>query len=153
MLAPFIRFLDESGLIDFENVDDEEGFETRFKIQKYVYLSEHFGLENPYRYTMYRYGPYSSSLADDYYELGENHELLIAQAEEPLSESFDREGFLNLVNGKNTDWLEISTTLIDQSPRFNDDDDLINHVENIKCNYANEYIRNVLRELQAQEIL
>jgi len=155
MLAPFIRYLEDSNLLDFNHIlsNSNEGFETRFKIQKYVFLAERFGLDNQYRYTMYRYGPYSSNLADDYYSLGENMELFQTQSEEPLSETFDRENFISLVNDKNTDWLEISSTLIDQNRRFDNDEYLVSHIENIKCNYSTNYIWNVLRDLQANQIL
>ena len=150
MLASFIGFLHENNLIDFESVidDTDGGFETRFRIQKLVYLSSHFGLNHGYHYNIYRYGPYSRSLADDYYTIGENPQDFEAEFNEPLPANFDYESFLRAVNDKDNNWLEIATTLLDQKPRFANDGDLINHVEIIKCDYSHEYIGTVLRDLQ-----
>jgi len=154
-LGSFIAFLDDRGLLDFNTISDDgdEGFETRFRIQKYVYLAELFGLENDYRYTMYRYGPYSSALADDYYELGENPELFNEIRDEPLPDSFNEDAFLQVLGNRDHDWLEVSSTLIDQRARFGNDEELVEHIESIKCNYTSDYIKEVLGELQRLQLI
>jgi len=148
LLPTFIKFLEDNRLLNF----NEFRFNTRLKIQKYVYLSRRFGLDLGYDYSMYRYGPYSPSLADAYYELAENTEQA-SRHNVPLPGSFDQEGFLRLVDGKSDGWLEVAATLADLRGRFADDATLVTHVESIKCNYTMDFIGTVLRDLQAQHVL
>ncbi len=147
MLASFLEFLEGAELITLDNIpnEDDAGFDTRFRIQKYVYLAKFFELDLGYNHGMYRYGPYSRRLADDYYSLTADGEV--------LPNTFDSIGFLNLIRDRDSGWLEIATTLLDQKPRFINNNDLVNHTESIKCNYALEYIRDVLVDLRNEELI
>ena len=60
MIAPFIRWLDDVGMVDFGLVTEatDAGFDTRFRIQKYVFVAQRLGLGTAYRHNRYRYGPY-----------------------------------------------------------------------------------------------
>ena len=71
MVAPFIRWLADRGMVDFGLVADDTnmGFDARFRIQKYVFLAQRLGLDTKYRHSRYRYGPYSPKLAKEYYRL------------------------------------------------------------------------------------
>ena len=42
-------------------------FNFRLKVQKFVYISKYFGWNHSYKYILYIRGPYSSALADEYY--------------------------------------------------------------------------------------
>ena len=148
LLPSFIRFLEDKRLLDFSNFN----FGTRLKIQKYVYLSRNFGLELGYSYSMYRYGPYSTTLADDYYNLSENPER-VANSKPITPNGFRENEFLQLVDGRDNDWLEVAATLVDQSCRFTDDIMLVDHVESIKCNYSSDFINSVLHNLQTHRVL
>jgi uncharacterized protein YwgA len=153
-LAPFVALLERHGLINLDAMphEDKEGFENRLRLQKYVYLVRHYGLDLGYHYGIYRYGPYSSALASDYYALAEDvtrYELELGRHLPP----FNVNGFFNLVSGKSTNWLEIAATLLDQKPRFNTSESLINHVESIKCDYSSEYITDVLNDLQHANLI
>ena len=61
MLAPFVKWLEKGALVNFDRVTDDtdDGFATRFKIQKYVFIAQQLGLDTNYEYSRYRYGPYS----------------------------------------------------------------------------------------------
>ena len=48
-----------------------DGIKDRMRIQKAIYLAQVFGADFGYRYNWYLKGPYSPSLAADYYELDE----------------------------------------------------------------------------------
>ncbi len=83
-------------------------FGERIKLQKYVFIATHMGLSTavPLDYSMYIRGPYSSMLADIYFN---EHAW-----DTPLfdSERFDAKLFSSLLAGKDTAWLEISATII-----------------------------------------
>jgi len=111
VLASFIRFLEESLNYKF-NVNRE--FEKRFLLQKYVFLARLFGLDMGYRFSLYLYGPYSSELADDYYEVAKKRGLALT----PLPNTFEREGFINLVKDKDSTWLEIASSIILVKERY-----------------------------------
>ena len=42
-------------------------FDFRLKVQKFVYIAKYFGWKHSYKYSLYIRGPYSSTLADEYY--------------------------------------------------------------------------------------
>ena len=67
MVAPFIRWLVDRGMVNFGLVADDTnvGFDARFRIQKYVFLAQRLGLDTKYGHSRYRYGPYSPKLAED----------------------------------------------------------------------------------------
>lgn len=48
---------------------DVEKFSDRLAMQKGCYILNSWGYEPVYRYSLYIRGPYSSELADDYYEM------------------------------------------------------------------------------------
>ncbi len=49
---------------------DVNKFDDRLAIQKGCYILNNWGYGPEYRYSLYIRGPYSSELADDYYEIG-----------------------------------------------------------------------------------
>ena len=145
MLASFIKFLEEENLLDFSKLN----FNTRLKIQKYVYISKSFGREWRYDYNMYIHGPYSRDLAEDYFKLHENPEPVTSN----MPESFMEKEFTNLVYGKRGKWLNVATTLIDQKELFDDNKKLVSHVEAIKHRCSVRFIRSVLNDLIEYQVL
>ena len=114
MLVSFIRFLGERGLLGAEKVTAEGlDFGARLRIQKYTYLAGKLGLKHGYSYSLYRYGPYSPSLADDYYALAEDPAKLAAESGQRLAGELEQERFLRLVRGRGSSWLEVASTLVD----------------------------------------
>ncbi len=113
-LARFIQFLEDRNLVRFD-IDGEgkRQFENRLRIQKYVFLAKKFGLDLPYDYDIYTCGPYSSALTKTYYNIARSGNVYLLAGDASLGESFDAEGFLEAVRGKDKRWLEIATTLID----------------------------------------
>ena len=99
---------------------------------------------------MYRYGPYSPRLAEDYYALGENLKLYNRLSRASIQNSFAGRKFLRLVNGKSPYWLEIATTLLDVDHKFDNKYDLFNYVYRIKIDYSIEFIESVYDDLKKQ---
>mgnify|MGYP001626436240 CR=1 FL=1 len=99
ILSSFIKLLKDEGIFEL----NPEDFESRLNLQKYVFIARRFGLDLGYDFPMYIRGPYSPDMADDYYSL--------PSETEPLPE-FDKEGFLNLVKGKDFDWLDACATIL-----------------------------------------
>lgn len=150
MLASFVSFLEDSNLIDFSVIQDENdnGFVNRLRIQKYVYLAKYCGLDLGYSYTMYRYGPYSPDLTAAYYSLVDFN----YQAKD-LPVTFNAQEFVSLVSNKDENWLEIATTLLHQHKKVSDREALVRRVESIKCNYSTDYIRGVLTDLAQKNLI
>ena len=151
MIAPFIRWLNGKGMADFGLVADETdaGFDTQLRIQKYVFVAQRLGLGTTYRYNQYMYGPYSPALTGDYYRLAENPAIYETEsATHAISDGFRKDKFLRTVEGRNSEWLEVATTLIHISPQHNNPKDMLEHAAWIKRDtYAIEYIRKVLGDL------
>jgi len=104
-LARFVRLLERKIGYRF-NINEE--FEDRLKLQKYVFLARFFGYDMGYDFSLYYYGPYSPSLADDYFELAD---WVVKPDVEDVS--WERENdFLELVRGKNSRWLELAATIM-----------------------------------------
>ena len=154
-LVPFIKMLEVKKLLTFDVIGHtEEHFINRLKLQKYVFLARNFGLDmKEYEYSMYRYGPYSPRLAEDYYTLGENLKLYNRLSKAFISKAFIQNSFaarkfLRLVNRNSPYWLEIAATLLDASHNFDDKDILFNYVYGIKIGYSIEFIESVYNDLK-----
>jgi len=100
-LGAFIRFL--------ENELGRE-VEDRLKLQKYVFIADHFGLNSGYDFSMYVRGPYSPELAEDYLRASEM--ASINQSEAYLPSEFNKDEFIKFVRNKDKEWLEIATTVL-----------------------------------------
>lgn len=98
-LASFLKALDDAGILSF----DKNRFNHRLKLQKYVYIARNFGFKAPYGYSLYIHGPYASSLADDYYAIGD------FQNEDAVELD---ERFVKLVKNKSEEWLELASTVV-----------------------------------------
>ena len=105
-LKDFVGFL--KCTCDYTIEPGRTTFGERIKLQKYVFIATHMGLSTavPLDYSMYIRGPYSSMLADIYFN---EHAW-----DTPLFDlkGFDAKLFSSLLAGKDTAWLEISATII-----------------------------------------
>lgn len=89
-----------------------EEFDDRFKMQKYVYFAREYGLDVPYEYNIYRHGPYSPALAEDYYEISGTGDA------DRGAGMFDSDSFERLVKDRGNDWLEIAATIQQMERNF-----------------------------------
>ena len=81
-------------------------FDFRLKVQKFVYIAKYFGWNHSYKYTLYKRGPYSSVLADEYY----NEDILKYS---PIKiDTFDSDSFNDFVYGKSIHYLESVSTIL-----------------------------------------
>lgn len=115
VVAPFIRWLLNRGAVGFGLVadDTDAGFDARFRIQKYVFLAQRLGLGTKYKHSRYRYGPYSTKLAKEYYLFAEDPDAYRTESEGRIPGRFRPSDFLDTVAGYDDEWLEAVTTLID----------------------------------------
>lgn len=154
LLPEFISYLEKHNLVEFDILrTDEDGFQNRFRLQKYVFLAQRFGLGFSYRHTIYLYGPYSRTLAEDYYALAENKTEKYDGVLSKLPESFRGADFLRLVRGKSADWLEIATTLIARREFITERKALLESVADTKPGFDADFIESVLDDLQNVTIL
>jgi uncharacterized protein YwgA len=140
-----------------------DNFENRFKIQKYVFLAKYFGLDMKYDYNLYIHGPYSSALADDYYELATNlvrnnnnnnrNDIDANKKKPPLPDTFDANAFYGFVAGKNLEWLEAASTLLSLNESFTDRESLLDRITNMKDHIPREKIESILSELEKRRFV
>lgn len=143
MLEQFVKFLVDNQMLNFKIYDHD----ARLRIQKFVYLSTLFDIKWKYIFDVYRYGPYSTELAEAYYDLYESQRL----SDIPIT--FKADKFVQILKDKTNGWLEVAATLIDQNDRFDDKTKLVEHVESIKSHYTVGFIDSVLQDLQKTHLL
>ncbi len=147
MLTSFIEFLRVKGVHDF-NLKD---FNSRLKLQKYVFIAKFFGLDMGYKFNRYVYGAYSPTLANDYYKL---YEVGVGSGKHvSLNPEFDSEGFVKLVKGRNKEWLEVASTILLVSEKTSKRDRIVEIVREIKSKFKEGYVKKVLSELVETGIL
>jgi uncharacterized protein YwgA len=143
-------------LIDLGSLlrNNEIGYITRLKLQKYVYLAQtSLGNDFGYEYTMFNNGPYSPELANYYYEKLDTSRVDtddVIKKNWKLNTSFTKK-FLDLFKDKELDWLIIASTLIDNTNYFEDEQEILNKVYTMKSDYSKNYIDDVWKELKNKE--
>jgi len=136
-LVRFLKSLKDEGIIDF----DKDSFVHRLKLQKYVFIAQKLGFHTNYNYSLYIHGPYSTSLADDYYSIGN------FDSEKPTRM---KSKFVKITKNKSKKWLELAATIIMIKERH----DTINHnklidlVKSAKPLADKDYLLDIIRELE-----
>ena len=99
---------DELGFEDPEDFKSkvESNLNFKIRIQKFVFLAKYYGWNNSYSYNLYRHGPYSPVLTDDYYsnDLFEYTPFEI--------HDLDFNSLKNFIMDKSIDYLESATTIL-----------------------------------------
>ena len=154
LLEEFVFILKESIGFCF----DINKFEDRIKLQKYVFIGKFFGLKHDYKYNMYIRGPYSSDLANDYYELGK-----LENDHYSPDLYLNIEDFSSLVKDKGVEWLESATTMLSLFSNYKsnykselnstDFEKLMNDVGEIKHLISKNLIKQVCGELREYNLL
>ncbi|MFZ0511422.1 MAG: hypothetical protein WAM14_07445 [Candidatus Nitrosopolaris sp.] len=148
-LAGFIKILENKGLLDFNILgESEEHFNNRLKIQKYVYLVKYYGLDMHYDYNMYLHGPYSQQLAWDCYSLAKNPE----KYDNAMNVTI-RDQFFELIGNRDTEWLEVASTLLSLREYFRDRASLLDRTANTKERIPIETIQSVFNELEHLKLI
>ena len=161
MLEGFMAYLEKNGLVEFDmrNEDDSNFINSTNKLQRYVFLVKHFGLDMNYEYNMYLYGPQSKALMGDYLKYAENHagspdgRMATAQIVIRLPESFRSDEFLDFVRGRDDEWLYMATLLMKRSKPIPNREDLLRNIEWTTIDIPMEYVEGVLDELQAANMV
>jgi len=140
-LKRLVNTLETTNLFNF----DIDLFDSRIRLQKYVYIINRFTRTFNYDYNSYLRGPYSPDLAKDYYKLDEvDTNALLDVPDE----------FLGLVKNRSTRWLEIASTILMLKKRYDDDEvaELIDHVARNKDSSVS-FVRDVTMELGISGLL
>jgi len=105
-LEEFLSFLKVSCGFGFDT--DKHCFGDRIKLQKYVYMAMRMGLEPKEQldYSMYIRGPYSSDLADIYFNQESWRRPLFDR------DGFDAHKFISTVGYRDTRWLEVACSIL-----------------------------------------
>ncbi|MBN1761619.1 MAG: hypothetical protein JW878_00880 [Methanomicrobia archaeon] len=112
-LLPFLKFLESEADFGF----DVTRFEHRLMLQKYVYIAKFLGLQVGYSPTIYLRGPYSPSLAQDYYKIAKSKLVFGGDYKKELG-GFKAKKFLELIGGKGAEWLEVAGTILSLYQRY-----------------------------------
>ena len=133
---------------------DMTTFENRFKLQKFVYFLKMWKLELGYDFRVYLYGPYSSELANDGFQINDIKSYDEIQFEDSVMEA----SFLNFLSFFNNykedlEFLELGSSIhillnIDSNINKEDLISLIEHKrENIKVDKIHfNFVFNTLIE-------
>ena len=144
--APFLKLLYENKLIDCDKNPRDSSVDTRIRIQKFVYFAKNvFGLGFSYVHMLYKHGPYSPSLANDYYLLPD----ISAANSRLLAHWIRKEEFLQFARTHDdTTWLEIASTLLHVGFSYGlGGSRAAKYVASIKPNYTSDHINNVYANL------
>lgn len=156
-LKDFMSFLHDSKLIDLDNLlrNNETGCINRLKLQKYVYLAQRcLGIDFGIEYNMYNNGPYSPELANYYYEkIDVNTMSVDVKAGFWKYDRIFANKFLVLFGDKEPQWLEVATTLLDNTNYFEDENETLKKVYAIKSDYGNKYIDEVWADIKNQSLV
>ncbi len=143
--------------IDIDELKDVNNTERRIVVQKVVYFAKKLGMRFTYSYNMYLHGPYSTALADDYYNI--TKEDVNNCANFPLD--VDKIKKLECLKEKPRIFLEIAATL-DSIIEYNkgiSDEKAIKHVFSMKEEVLKqydkniEYVKDVLDEIRSNNLL
>ena len=157
MLEAFIRLLIDNGLVRREApADDYESLDEVALVIHHAVIAGRLGLDHGYEIDKYlTVGPYSTSLADDYYDDAAARAragLEAGAAPPPLPAGFAADRFLRLVSGRDADWLNMAARMIDTSPHRRHAEGLVEWFVKDKEVCSEEYCRGVLREMTSPEI-
>ena len=157
MLEAFIRLLIDNGLIGREPpADDYESLDEVALVTHHAVVAGRLGLEHGYEIDKYRtVGPYSTSLADDYYDDAAARAragLEAGSPAPPLPAGFAADRFVRLVSGRDSDWLNMAARIIDISPHRRHAEGLVEWFVKDKEVCTEEYCRGVLRDMTSPEI-
>jgi len=150
-LAAFRELLGEELGWEF----DVEEFDDRFRMQKYVFLADAFGFEHEYDYNIHLHGPYSPPLAEDYYEDGLDEMTPSASG----LNSFDHDEFVELVEDREKEWLEVAATIKSLHRRYSTppgamdpEEDVIRRTLDLK-DVSEERAREIYETLESRDVL
>jgi uncharacterized protein YwgA len=154
-LKAFIEFLKDN--LGF--VFDVDRFDHRIMLQKYMFLVQLLDWGGkPYYYNIYMHGPYSPELAKDYYNLG-TYQIGNGRYKAHLP-IFNQTKFIQVVQGKGVDWLEIGATLLSlynnnvhRMTRAELVPFVFERAKEIKSNFDDRYIANIFYELEQYGLL
>ena len=102
-----------------------------------------YGLDLGYSHSMYLRGPYSSRLTDDYYELARSNVVNTFNGGFPTG--FDQQGFFDLVNNKDAEWLESAAMLLSLKESFSDKTCLLERTKKYERPYFGRKDRSNLK--------
>ena len=142
-LIEFASYLAHHNLIDIKRLRDEndDGFENRLKLQKYVYLAKSFGLDLGYYYNIHLHGPYSYQLTKDYYDLNPADARFTH-----TPRGLQHEEFMSSVSDKRPEWLEIAATIIYE--KNIDKNFTLERLYLMKCEHSPRFIDSVHADLK-----
>ena len=130
MTCAFLHMLRDHNLVTCKTAPHLASLDTRKRIQKLTYLASRvFEHSLGYWYNLYIYGPYSISLAADYYRISD-----VSERKSTTPKEWPEMGkFLEFVEGQSTDWLEAVTTLhyIAAKEKISGDE-LVSYVKDLK---------------------
>jgi len=155
-LEAFIEFLKDRCGFKF----DVNSFDHRIKLQKYVFIAKFLGWEHGYSYNIYLKGPYSPDLTKDYYTLsGDSTSFEYGRYSDYLPE-LNMERFISVIDGKDTSWLEVATTMLSLYKRYHNTlgseelkKYLLERTGSIKSNMEMGFIEDALNDLKRYELI
>lgn len=155
MLAPFIRYLEGEGFMEFHVGRRQPGREVDWaavdsgiRLQALVMLGNRLGLGAPYECDGYAGGPVSTPLAEDARALSRDRARLYDCAAASVPGSFRREDFEAVVRGRDTDWLMAASKMADLRDYRSTRELLVRTIVGTRPAYTEEYVSGILDVLE-----
>jgi len=137
-------------------------FEDRVRLQKFVYLAKHFGIDLKYNFNLYIRGPYSSELADDYYKIERDYEGELSEVLDEFIPEEKVDTFIEFAKNKDTEELELIATLLmvlerhkpflNSLPEEEREDLVVKTIQDIKPYFTKDKILEAIREIKKFKI-
>jgi uncharacterized protein YwgA len=140
-----VRFLGASP----KKLTASSGIEDRLRLQKAAFLLNHLGVRpfTDYPFSMYLKGPYSSSLANEYYHL----DRIRAS---PVKLDSEVKGVLKWFSSRDTKWLEVASSILSIKERNKGvgKEDMYSVLTLSKPWVDHDYFESVVTELDQKQL-
>ena len=144
-LSLFLKWMEKENLVNLNSINnDKDGKNSRFRIQKCMFIAQHLGLETKYKYERCLDGPMSTRLSEEYHSFAKENKPNASTT--PFK--FDAaDTCRDIMLSHSNEWLEIATTLMNIVSSETNKERLIERTYVLKFPYSKKYIRAVLDEL------
>lgn len=132
-----------------------ESFNNRLKLQKFVYLLKAFGINLGYNFNFYIYGPYSTQLMIDGYQVTEFGRTPEVKFEPELEEKFNKFKEFYKNHREDIEWLEIAASVHLLKQLGLSYNEIINKIKNKRpeLNDKETQINKIIEELKEVSLI
>ena len=153
MLKAFIRLLIDNGLLrPAPPADDDGRLDETKQINDCAIIAGRLGLEHGYVFDNHFYGPHSDELRAEIRTAAPRARAGLGSDAPPLPACFDKDRFLRLLAGKDSDWISAAASLIIHSHSRPDVESMVDWIGGLTVGRSPEYCRGIVQEMTSPEV-